>query len=147
MWWELLWRSTRRWELGSPEEESGYETGLLRAGDAYLRIPGDTGGVPLLDVLLQRVDQCDKPLCPSDRRGVSVDSSELVLHCSDLDGLQRIPPTHVSLNCLITRSAQNCAAFFISPTYGAGAGSYLSLSSAPHDTPRRSSPPGPSPTR
>lgn len=81
----------------------------------HVRLPGDTGCVVLLHVCLQSLDDCDKRLAPSDDFGLSVTAQPA--H----QPLTRA--THVSLKALVTLSAQNCDAFFISAMYGAGAGS------------------------
>jgi hypothetical protein len=73
---------------------------------AYFWIPGHTGSVILLDIFLQSIEKLREGLCPSDSSWITtyqLKSKEKQL-------------TYVSLNCLVTRSAQNWAAFFISPT-------------------------------
>lgn len=60
----------------------------------HLRVPSDTCGVPLFDVFLQAVDQSNDRFGPCQSRGVAEVSPE-------------VPATYVSLNCLVTRSAQN----------------------------------------
>lgn len=91
---------------------------------AHLGIPNDAGRVPLLDVLLQRVNELEVGLCPSDRSRIAALGQLHTPYCSARKSSgEKGHTTHVSLNCLITLSDQNCAAFFISATKGAGAGS------------------------
>lgn len=78
---------------------------------AHLGVPCDSGGMPLLDVLLDRVHKLKKRLCPSNSSGIATSSAHSQVHNTKCQ-----KRTHVSLNCLVTLSAQNWDEFFISPT-------------------------------
>lgn len=88
------WTRGRRMELGRPDVNSRYEVECKRT---YLWIPGYTGSVILLDVFLQSVEELGERFSPSN-------SSWITTH-QLYPGLTRL--TYVSLNCLVTRSAQN----------------------------------------